>query len=101
MSDPSPDTSETTRKPDTRTALANLMSQAREKLPFHLSFSGNCEGRCHECPAKLLEVLDTELAWWELRLQRGVVPSLGDVHRLARDCQEIHASLEGQGLVTP
>lgn len=87
------------RKPDTRTAIANLIREARDRLPFDLSFAGNCEGRCDECPFKLLEFLDMALSHWETRLERGDLPTLGDVHTLGRECQEVHAILSAQNLV--
>ena len=44
-------------KPDTKTAMENLIKEARGKIPFKLSMDGNCEGRCDVCPFKLLEFL--------------------------------------------
>lgn len=87
-------------KPDTRTAVANLVREAREKLPFQLSFDGYCEGRCEECAFKLLEFLDMDLSYWEHRLRRGDTPSLGDVHGLARDCLRVYDTVRAQGLAS-
>jgi len=87
------------KKPNTRAAMANLICEARKRLPFDLSFAGNCEGRCDECPFKLLEFLDMGLSHWESRLERGDTPNLGDVHRLGAECQEVHAILSAQNLV--
>ncbi len=86
-------------KPDTKTAMQDLIKQAREKIPFNLSFEGNCEGRCDECPFKLLEFLDIDLSHWEFRLKRGNIPNLGDVHTLARECKEIYAILQNKGFI--
>jgi len=86
-------------KPDVKIAMAYLIKEARDKIPFHLSFDGNCEGRCDECPFKLMEFLDTELSDWEYRLKRGDTPNLGDVHRLARDCKEIYNLLVKKGFI--
>lgn len=88
-----------TMKSDVKTAMEDLIKQAREKMPFHLSFSGNCEGRCDECPFKLLEYLDMDLSNWEYKLQHGGVPTLGDVHALAKECKDVYAILQKQGLV--
>ncbi len=85
-------------KPNTKTAMENLIKEARAKMPFNLSFDGNCEGRCDECPFKLLEYLDTGLSNWEFRLKRGDVPTLGDVHTLGRECREIYEILQKKDL---
>lgn len=86
-------------KPNTKTAMEKLIKEARERIPFNLSFDGYCEGRCDECPQKLLEFLDIDLSGWESRLKHGTTPNLGDVHRLARDCVEIYAILQKKGFV--
>ena len=79
--------------------MENLIREARKNIPFNLSFDGNCEGRCGECPEKLIEFLDIDLSDWECRLKRGETPSLGDVHTLARSCKEIYAILQKKGFV--
>jgi len=86
-------------KPNTKEAMENLISEARQKIPFNLSFDGFCEGRCEECPEKLLEFLDTDLSDWEFRLKRGDVPSLENVHRLANDCKKIYQILKRKGFI--
>lgn len=79
--------------------MFNLLREARARLPFQLSFDGYCEGRCLECPFKLLEFLDADLSDWEHRLQRGDAPTLGELHSLGRDCQEVYLVLQREGLI--
>ena len=86
-------------KPTTKVAMENLIKEARSKIPFNLSFSGNCEGRCEECPFKLLEYLDMDLCNWEQRLKRGEAPSIDNLYVLVNDCKRIYAILLKQGLV--
>lgn len=83
-------------KPRTEVAMADLIREARQKIPFHLSFDGYCVGECDRCPQKLLEVLDTDLSVWETRLNKGVIPSLGDVHTLAKNCKEVYDILQNK-----
>lgn len=86
-------------KPNTRAAVANIVREARQKLPFHVNFDGNCEGRCEECAFKLLEFLDLDLSYWEYRLNRGDTPSLGEVHTLGKDCLRVYQLVRDQGLL--
>lgn len=86
-------------KPRTKIAMANLIAQARQNIPFNLSFDGFCEGRCDECPEKLLEFLSIELSDWEIKLKNGITPNLGDIHSLAKDCKEVYSILCKKGLV--
>ncbi|MCA9405008.1 MAG: hypothetical protein KC684_00590 [Candidatus Omnitrophica bacterium] len=76
-----------------------MIKEAREKLPFNYSFDSDCEGRCEECPFKLMEFLDMDLSDWEDKLKRGDTPNLGDVHRLGRDCKEIYGILQNKGFL--
>ncbi|MCB9771550.1 MAG: hypothetical protein H6754_03285 [Candidatus Omnitrophica bacterium] len=86
-------------KPDIKTAMQHLIKEARAKIPFNLSFSGHCEGRCDECPEKLIEVLDIDLSDWDLRLKRGYDVKSEDLYKLARECKEIYAILQDKGFV--
>lgn len=79
--------------------MANLIQEARKRIPFHLSLSGDCEGRCDECPQKRLEFLDTELSDWEHRLKKGDTPGLGDVETVARNCREVYTILHKEGFI--
>ena len=86
-------------KPDVKTAMANLIKEARERLPFYFHFESDCEGRCEECPFKLMEFLDMDLSDWEYKLKRGYTPNLDDIHRLGQDCKEIHNLLLKKGFL--
>ena len=79
--------------------MANLIQEARQKIPFNLSLDGNCEGRCDECAFKRLEWLDIELGDWEDRLRRGDVPPLKDLEFLAKNCKEVYAILQKEGFI--
>ena len=86
-------------KSDVKTAMENLIKETRAKIPFNLSFSGNCEGRCDECPEKLLEYLDIDLLNWEERLKRGDKPTMTDLVVLGKTCQEVYDIMKKKGLI--
>lgn len=88
-----------TMKPRAKTAMRQLIDEARRRIPFQLSFDGHCEGRCDECPEKLLEFLDIELRDWERRLKRGDTPNLGDIEALAKTCKDVYVVLRVKELV--
>ena len=88
-----------TRKPDTRTAMRNLIAQVREAIPLSLTDEQICGESCEGCSSKLLSYLETELEDWESRLEDGDVPSLGDLDRLARQSRKIHRVLQQNGII--
>jgi len=86
-------------KPDTVTAMQQLIAQVREAMPFDLPEAQQCAGPCEGCSMKLLAFLEGELEAWERRLDEGERPNLGDVSRLARTSRKIHRVMEKNGLV--
>ena len=69
-------------------------------IPFGLSESSLCADECKGCSLKLLEFLDLELMDWEDRLDKGEVPSLGDIQRLAKISLKIRAVLDRNGVLS-
>ena len=86
-------------KPDTRTAMADLIHQLRDVMPIGAPEAVICSDHCSGCSKKLLEFLDMRLEDWEFRLDGGEQPSFGDLRSLARTGRKIHAALKRNGLV--
>ncbi len=84
-------------KPDTRTAMRELIAQVREAVPFDAPEAQLCTGPCDGCSVKLLAFLESELEDWETRLDGGERPGLKDLSRLAK----VYAVLERNALVGP
>ncbi|MGS2724798.1 hypothetical protein ACVBEJ_13750 [Porticoccus sp. GXU_MW_L64] len=88
-------------KPDTTTAMAQLVAQIRQAIPFETPTEKLCDNQCRGCAKKLLEFLDMELGDWEHRLESGEQPSFGDIDQLARRGSKIHRALQRMQLVKP
>ncbi|MFA0813122.1 hypothetical protein [Microbulbifer epialgicus] len=86
-------------KPNTCTAIRQIIQQVRETLPFTMPAAELCAGPCKGCAKKLLELLDGEIMDWEQRLDSGEIPTLGDVNKFGRLCQKIHKAIENNGLI--
>lgn len=86
-------------KPDTSTAMQNLIDEVRVALPFGASEARLCADSCQGCSMKLLAFLETELEDWERKLQQGVQPSFGDIHRMGKICKKVYVALQKNGLV--
>ena len=87
------------RKPDTRTAMRQLIDRVRAGIPFGLSQEVLCGDACQGCSSKLLLYLETELDEWELKLANGFVPDFADLSRLAGQCKKIAQVLQQNGLL--
>lgn len=86
-------------KPDTSTAMQNLIDEVRVALPFGDSEAQLCADSCQGCSLKLLQFLETELDDWELKLQQGVQPRFGDIHRMGKICKKVYVVLKKNCLI--
>ncbi|WP_351075553.1 hypothetical protein [Shewanella sp. CAL98-MNA-CIBAN-0140] len=84
-----------THKPDRITAMKQLIAQVKQTFPldspdlFRCGSANSCVG----CPKKLLDLIDSEVTYWEAAIAQGVMPSLGDISRFGKLCQNV-----GRGL---
>jgi len=87
-------------KPDTPTAMRQLIAQIRASLPFDTPEAQRCSGPCAGCSMKLLNFMQTELDDWEQRLNAGETPGLADLSRLAKMGRKIYVVMVKNGLVS-
>lgn len=88
-----------TMKPNTSTAMQNLIAEVRLAIPFDANEEQLCTDSCKGCSMKILEFLEMELEAWEQKLQEGVKPDFGDIHRLSKTCKKVYMVLKKNGLV--
>jgi len=89
-------------KPDTRTAMQNLIDEVRSTIPFDAPEAAICadDSSCQGCSMKLLEYLSMELDSWQHKLDEGEVPNLGDLARFGNTCKKIYKTLDRNGLIS-
>ena len=88
-------------KPDSATALRQLIDDIRARFPFDRAEAQICSGPCQGCSLKLLEYLDTELSEWEHRLCIGQRVGLAELSSLLRTSRKIARVLEKADLMPP
>jgi len=88
-------------KPDSATAMRQLIAQVRDAVPFDMPEAQVCSGTCDGCSLKLLEFLGNELDGWEARLEAGARPGLKELSRLAKTSRKVYSVLAKNGLVEP
>ena len=87
-------------KPDRRNAMQQLISQVKDTFPLdnpELSVCGP-NNNCIGCPKKLLELVDTEVHYWQAALDNDDTPSFGDLEKFAKLCKNVHRGLSRNGL---
>ncbi len=86
-------------KPNPSIAMQNLIDQVRKHMPFGADESQLCSDNCQGCSKKLLEFLDTELDDWQRKLENGVQPNFGEIHRMGKTCKKVYTILKMNKLV--
>jgi len=88
-------------KPDTRTAMQELIYEVRNTIPLDTPDAVICadDSSCQGCSMKLLEYLSIELDDWQHKLDEGEVPNFGDLARLGKTSKKIYNTLKKNGLV--
>lgn len=83
-----------TVKPDRMSAMRNIIEQVKAELPIYESETFVCgpEGKCIGCPKKLLEMVDSELSYWESAMDRASRLSLMKSADLAK-CAPAYAEV--------
>jgi hypothetical protein len=85
-------------KPNTTEAMRSLLGEIRRCIPLNLPEASLCGGKCLGCSKKMLEMLDTEVCFWESRLD-DEVPGLADLKSLQRLAERTHKILKRNQLI--
>ncbi|ELA8200659.1 hypothetical protein RGL65_004766 [Vibrio parahaemolyticus] len=82
-------------KPDRVTAMKLIIEQAKHELPLYESDTFVCdtESNCIGCPKKLMELVDSELSYWEHTISRGIAPKFDDIRRFGKLCTNVKRGL--------
>ncbi|CAH0533662.1 hypothetical protein VST7929_01533 [Vibrio stylophorae] len=83
------------RKPDRQTAMQQIIDQALTTFPLYDADTFVCgpDNLCIGCPKKLMELVETEVSYWQHALKRGVIPQFDEIRRFGKLCKNVHRGL--------
>ncbi|NMD51914.1 hypothetical protein HG547_09735 [Shewanella sp. DNRA4] len=84
-------------KPNTKTAMQQLIAQIQQTIPLNLDEARMCQGECLGCSKKMLEMLDAEISYWQYS---DAVPSLKDLKNLENIGRRTYKILKRNQLVS-
>ncbi|WP_041417793.1 hypothetical protein [Shewanella woodyi] len=89
------------KKPDRQSAMLQIIEQVKDQLPLYESDTFICgpDNNCQGCPKKLLELVDTELTYWESAIERGVTPNFDEITRFGKLCKNVRRGLVRNNLI--
>lgn len=83
-------------KPNTKTAMQQLIAQIQQAVPLNLNEAQMCQGECLGCSKKMLEMLDAEISYWQYT---DAIPSLKDLKNLENIGRRTYKILKRNQLV--
>ncbi|EGT3628662.1 hypothetical protein FAP94_20130 [Morganella morganii] len=83
-------------KPNTQIAMQSLINQIKATIPLNLEEAQLCQGQCLGCSKKMLEMLDTEISYWQYS---NTIPSLKDLKNLEKIGQRTYKILKRNQLL--
>ncbi|MGF1766893.1 hypothetical protein L4D06_05850 [Enterovibrio makurazakiensis] len=83
------------KKPTRMDAMKNIIEQVKMELPLYEPETFVCgpDNSCIGCPKKLLELVDSELSYWESEMSRGISPQFDDIRRFGKLCTNVRRGL--------
>lgn len=62
------------RKPDRMTAMQQIIDAVKAEFPLYQPDTFKCgpDNTCIGCPKKLMELVDTDLCYWQYQIDRGI-----------------------------
>ncbi|KFA98815.1 MULTISPECIES: hypothetical protein [Vibrio] len=88
-------------KPSLTEATQQLIQAVKEELPLYAEDTFVCgpENSCIGCPKKLMELVETEVSYWESSLNRGIAPNFEELRRFGKLCQSVKRGLIRNGVI--
>ncbi|KMV31613.1 hypothetical protein L4D00_10725 [Photobacterium swingsii] len=83
------------KKPDRMTAMQQIIDAVKQEFPIYQEDTFVCgpDNSCMGCPKKLMELVDTDLTYWEHQLSRGVSPTFDEIYQFGKMCKNIRRAL--------
>ncbi|KJF82404.1 hypothetical protein C0W92_07435 [Photobacterium angustum] len=90
------------KKPDRKTAMLSIISQVKEQFPLYDESTFVCgpDNKCVGCPKKLLELVDTDLTYWESAISRGETPQFDEIRRFGKLCNNVRRALVRNNIIS-
>lgn len=83
------------KKPDRITAMQQIIDAVKKEFPLYDSDTFVCgiDNSCIGCPKKLMELVDTDLTYWQYAIDRGISPSFDELYSFGKLCKNVRRGL--------
>ena len=82
-------------KPDPATAMQQIIDAVKQEFPLYQEDTFKCgpDNTCLGCPKKLMELVDSELSYWQHQLNQGQVPKFDELRQFGKLCNNVRRAL--------
>ena len=83
------------KKPDRITAMQQIIDAVKDEFPRYNEDTFKCgtDNSCVGCPKKLMELVDSELSYWQYQLNRGISPTFDEIYSFGKMCKNVRRAL--------
>ncbi|MGF1714223.1 hypothetical protein [Photobacterium chitinilyticum] len=83
------------KKPDRITAMQQIIDAVKQDFPLYQEDTFTCgpDNSCIGCPKKLMELVDSDLSYWEHQIKRGLPPTFDELSKFGKMCKNIRRAL--------
>ncbi|OAN17852.1 hypothetical protein A3K86_02745 [Photobacterium jeanii] len=91
------------KKPDRITAMQQIIDAVKLEFPLYQEDTFVCgpDNSCIGCPKKLMEMVDSDLTYWEHQINRGLPPTFDEIARFGKMCKNIRRALVRNNRIAP
>lgn len=83
------------KKPDRISAMQQIIDAVKREFPLYHEDTFKCgpDNSCIGCPKKLMELVDSDLCYWQHQINSGVAPTFDDLYRFGKLCKNVKRAL--------
>lgn len=81
--------------------MQQIIDAVKAEFPLYQPDTFKCgpDNTCIGCPKKLMELVDTDLCYWQYQIDRGIPPSFDEIQRFGKLCKNIRRALVRNGRI--
>ncbi|KXU80301.1 hypothetical protein JD499_10570 [Aeromonas enteropelogenes] len=81
--------------------MQQIIDAVKQEFPLYQADTFKCgpDNTCIGCPKKLMELVDTELCYWQYQISRGIPPTFDELSSFGKMCRNIRRALVRNGRI--
>lgn len=75
--------------------MQQIIDAVKNEFPLYQTDTFKCgpDNDCIGCTKKLMELVDSDLTYWQHQIELGIAPTFDEISRFAKMCKNIRRAL--------